>query len=728
MSGHLPRLVLAALLAALFCLVALPATASEPPCEAAAEVEEILDAVTESTKDCGRTEDCWNKKRRLVEEALAAHPDNLFLHQRYQGLFNGFAAPPSVDLEAERDKLLAGYEQRAAAGDDPAALYLYGKLLDENEESAALYRRALDLDETFPWAHEGIARLAAHNDFGETAEGLAHVQRFVELCPGQVSKGLSFVANLDAPTELIVDYAARLRAHLAQEGEDAAYFGYATLWRSEFKALPPPQHDELRAQVRRDLALFEDLGKYDDKSWLMTVQQGYETLGDEEKLAALRAAMVKEDPCTDDAVRAVLKVWKEENRMPTGSDREEKKAWYVLRHGHSTKLVALCPDSFQVLTEHFSALTGQQEDASPEEVVRIGERLVALYPEAKGKGFARSPYSGVAAAWARDEVGFFDRLPELLEKDAEAIEENQKMMAAIAKGNEKLRERMEKSHFSNHWRGRWRNQTLLVRAWIGLDQLDDAMALLDELRLDLNGKMPAEDTEKDARLSYKSYDSKYWQLVGRLAAKEGRQLDAVAYYRRSHALDTDEETSQELAKGLWRELGGTDDGFASLTATTGEADEDEARWNVKDEAFADFELPDLSGKSWTLASFAGKKVFVNIWATWCGPCRLELPYVEQLHEKLRQEANEDILMVTFNMDFNPGVVAPYMKKNEYTFPVLMAIDYLQDQDVSGIPRNWVLDQVGRLRGEQVGFDTDQSSEEWMAEVMGELGKAGKEGG
>ena len=77
-------------------------------------------------------------------------------------------------------------------------------------------------------------------------------------------------------------------------------------------------------------------------------------------------------------------------------------------------------------------------------------------------------------------------------------------------------------------------------------------------------------------------------------------------------------------------------GFAASAGVDASSPEEDFRWSARDEEVAAFELGDLGGKTWTLASFAGKKVFVNLWATWCTPCRAELPYVQKLHEQLVQ--------------------------------------------------------------------------------------------
>jgi len=112
-------------------------------------------------------------------------------------------------------------------------------------------------------------------------------------------------------------------------------------------------------------------------------------------------------------------------------------------------------------------------------------------------------------------------------------------------------------------------------------------------------------------------------------------------------------------------------------------------------------------------------VFANAWATWCGPCREELPAVEALRREVAER--DDVVVLTFNMDENTGAVVPFLVKEDYGFPVLFAESYLQDElKVFGIPKSWIIDGTGALRREQLGFDGSLSTHDWVAQVLGEM--------
>ncbi len=74
--------------------------------------------------------------------------------------------------------------------------------------------------------------------------------------------------------------------------------------------------------------------------------------------------------------------------------------------------------------------------------------------------------------------------------------------------------------------------------------------------------------------------------------------------------------------------------------------------------------------------------------------------------------------VSFNVDDEVGAVAPYVKENGYTFPVLLASSYVNDLlPYISIPRNWIVDAAGKWRLEQIGFGADTDWEKDIIEKM-----------
>ena len=120
-------------------------------------------------------------------------------------------------------------------------------------------------------------------------------------------------------------------------------------------------------------------------------------------------------------------------------------------------------------------------------------------------------------------------------------------------------------------------------------------------------------------------------------------------------------------------IGGTEEGWQAWIAPRGAstAAAAEANWTKPNKPLLDFALADLEGRTWRLADLKGRVTFVNVWATSCGPCRAELPYVEKLYQQMK--GGQDVLVLTLNTDENPALIEPFLRQNKYTFPVLPAL-------------------------------------------------------
>ena len=118
---------------------------------------------------------------------------------------------------------------------------------------------------------------------------------------------------------------------------------------------------------------------------------------------------------------------------------------------------------------------------------------------------------------------------------------------------------------------------------------------------------------------------------------------------------------------------------------------------------SDFKLRDLGGHEVSLSSMRGKVVFLNLWATWCEPCRREMPSIEKLYEKLGKDKSFVILAVSEDSDGSKAV-APYVKQSGYKFEVLLdpRNDVGEAYNVSGIPETFVIDRDGRIVAHHLG--------------------------
>lgn len=145
---------------------------------------------------------------------------------------------------------------------------------------------------------------------------------------------------------------------------------------------------------------------------------------------------------------------------------------------------------------------------------------------------------------------------------------------------------------------------------------------------------------------------------------------------------------------------------AEREPATPRGEEQEAPPVAAGDKAANFKLESLDGSTVSLEQLKGKVVFLNIWATWCGPCREEMPSMETLYDELR--TNHDFVMLAVSQDTKGRlVVAPYVEKNGYHFKVLLDPENKVGEayDVSGVPETFIINREGRIVAHHMGaFD------------------------
>jgi peroxiredoxin len=130
---------------------------------------------------------------------------------------------------------------------------------------------------------------------------------------------------------------------------------------------------------------------------------------------------------------------------------------------------------------------------------------------------------------------------------------------------------------------------------------------------------------------------------------------------------------------------------------------------------AEFTLTDIQGKSWTLSGLRGKVVVVNFWATWCPPCRKEMPDLESLYGRFKDQG----LVVLAISDEDASKVKPFISERNFTYPILLdpgrKVNALYG--VEGIPRTFVYDREGKLAAQSI----DMRTQKQFVEMLGEAG-------
>ncbi|HCM13026.1 MAG TPA: cytochrome C biogenesis protein, partial [Lachnospiraceae bacterium] len=136
---------------------------------------------------------------------------------------------------------------------------------------------------------------------------------------------------------------------------------------------------------------------------------------------------------------------------------------------------------------------------------------------------------------------------------------------------------------------------------------------------------------------------------------------------------------------------------------------------VKTPAF-DFTLTDQFGNEHTLSDYKGKVVFLNFWATWCPPCQMEMPDIEEIYQEFDKNEGDIVILgisnpssaeYPDNADKSKEEVLAYLEDNKYTFPIVFdeTGEVLQDYFISAFPTSFFIDKEGNFFGYATGLMT-----------------------
>ncbi len=129
---------------------------------------------------------------------------------------------------------------------------------------------------------------------------------------------------------------------------------------------------------------------------------------------------------------------------------------------------------------------------------------------------------------------------------------------------------------------------------------------------------------------------------------------------------------------------------------------------------ADFTLAELGGKTWTLKEQRGKVVVLNFWATWCPPCRKEMPDLETLYQQFKEQG----LVILAISDEDKGKVRPFIAQQKVTYPILLDPGRKVNElfQIEGIPKTFVYDRNGKLVAQSIDMRTRRQFLEMLAQA------------
>jgi len=122
-----------------------------------------------------------------------------------------------------------------------------------------------------------------------------------------------------------------------------------------------------------------------------------------------------------------------------------------------------------------------------------------------------------------------------------------------------------------------------------------------------------------------------------------------------------------------------------------------------DKLAPDFQLQTLDGQAVSLGDFRGNPVLLNFWATWCGPCRFEMPFIQEIFEK-KEWSDTGLVILAIDIGESPSEVKEFMENYDLSFAVLLDTnqDVALEYNIRAIPTTFFIDKDGIIQDIKVG--------------------------
>lgn len=134
----------------------------------------------------------------------------------------------------------------------------------------------------------------------------------------------------------------------------------------------------------------------------------------------------------------------------------------------------------------------------------------------------------------------------------------------------------------------------------------------------------------------------------------------------------------------------------------------------------DFQLDNLDGQSVSLSGYRGQPVLVNFWATWCQPCRSEMPLIQMVFTD-KKWADEGLMVLAIEIGESPARVKEFVKEYEFTFPILLdsSQNVFFEYHAHMVPTTFFIDRLGRIREIKIGpFSSVEEIETSLEKIIG----------
>ncbi len=381
---------------------------------------------------------------------------------------------------------------------------------------------------------------------------------------------------------------------------------------------------------------------YGNESWINLVNMGYAYLGDSESARQFRSELARQRPDSTWAVQAAIQQW-EATHQPPNTTQAGFIAWGVARVEFLKRLHERKPHSEAATSEYLNAALAYESHLPTDQALAVAD--LALQPKASAEFLLFDPRFQVAELYLHHHARL-DEVPRLLSEAAQKVERDNRDLLTSEKGAERANQEIVRANL--------RANSDLAEHWLQKNDTQQARNAARRAGADLARLTPAANAPHNQRVSYEAEQKRWSKLAERVG------IEAALLFQ-----------PQQVD---WAKVGRV--------------------------LLSDFQATDLTGRSWTLQDWKGKVVLVSMWATWCTPCRAELPYIQKLYEAFR--GRMDRIVISINVDSDAELARRLVREHGYTFPVLNSRRLADHIDFEkGVPQNRIVDTQGRLLVEPV---------------------------
>jgi thiol-disulfide isomerase/thioredoxin len=645
----------------------------------------------------------WEEVVGPMRVLLQRYPDDIFVNLRYQDTIL-----PHYWLADEFDRALALYRSMP---DKTLSQYLEARLLRRSQarRSRETLNHLVETEPGFPWPHLTLVEMTEIPGNVDSAGAEAHMRSFLNACPNALEAYAHF-KNVKDP-EMIRSGAVQLRQFLPVRTDATVWAYYPDLWDLEFRAAPKEEHDQVRQRIRDDVNRLQTLEPVASGYWDWTFKQASELAQNSSIRDWLNQTILSKLPDSQLAIDIAEERWMQEHPRPSPAKSEDYKKWNEQHFEATEEWLKRWPKAPSLRTEqrqylHLPELSNEKALAIIDENAQVAESrpdLVVSLP----------PFSVVAAEVCVKRKVRLDRVPKMIEAGLRQAEVQQKyqpdpeLISVEARGL-----RVDWLAFT-----RYRAGIILADLYLFTKETSKAQEVLTQVSTDLDAQKPAKTASPREQSQYQFERREYLQRLAQLEEMEGRQQDALTHYQDvlkqlpRRVVEEEKEDYVRAAKQLYLKQGGKPEDWLAWSTSTEKAGHTETALSFS-APLPDFEVKDLHGRTWRLSDIKGKATLLDFWATWCGACRGELPYIQKLYDRVKDR--KDLQVVTISVDENPGLIEGYLKETNFTFPVLPAKDLAEKIfPVVMLPQTWIIDPQGRRSQDQVVG----ASDDWVTSTI-----------